>query len=153
MKKPYFRPVPDAPAPLTRTCEREIRFEEVDPLGIVWHGRYPSYIDDGRLHLGKKYGLGYMDFKRHRVAAPIKQLHIDYHKPLYFGETVKVVTWLHYNEAARLNFEFELRNSVDEVTTTGYSVQMFIDETQELLIAPPDFYADILLRWKNGELA
>lgn len=153
MKKAYFRPVPDAPPSLTRTYEREIRFEEVDPLGIVWHGRYPSYIDDGRLHLGKKYGLSYMDFKANKVAAPIKQLHIDYHKPLYFGETVKVVTTLHYNEAARLNFEFELRNSVDEVTTTGYSVQMFIDEDQELMLAPPDFYADILHRWRNGELA
>jgi len=153
MKKAYFRPVAGAPAPLKRVFEREIRFEEVDPLGIVWHGRYPSYVDDGRLHLGKKYGLSYMDFKANRIAAPIKQLHIDYVKPLYFGETVKVVTWLHYNEAARLNFEFELRNSVDEVTTTGYSVQMFIDEDQELMITPPDFYADILRRWADGELA
>jgi len=93
-----------------------------------------------------------MDFKANKVAAPIKQLHIDYIKPLYFGETVKVVTWLHYNEAARLNFEFELRNSVDEVTTTGYSVQMFIEENGELMITPPDFYADILTRWKAGEL-
>ena len=35
MKKKYFKTGPDAPEPLRMDILRTIRFEEVDPLGIV----------------------------------------------------------------------------------------------------------------------
>lgn len=151
-RKPYFKPVDGSPAPLRCICERPIRFEEVDPLGIVWHGRYPSYFEDGRVDLGHRYNIGYMDMKQHNVAAPIKQMHMDYIKPLSFGDTAHIETLLHYNEAARLNYEFIIRNSAGDITTTGYTVQLFVDFNQELLMSPPDFYADLLQRWKDGTL-
>lgn len=151
-RKHYFKQMDNAPAPLRSEVIRTVRFEEVDPLGIVWHGRYPSYFEDGRVDLGHRYGIGYMDMKQHGVAAPIKQMHMDYIKPLSFGDTAHVETQLHYNEAARLNYEFRIRNSAGEITTTGYTVQLFVDADQELLMAPPDFYAELLERWKEGKL-
>ena len=33
----------------------KIRFNETDPLGIVWHGHYITYLEDGRESFGKKY--------------------------------------------------------------------------------------------------
>ena len=151
-RKPYFKLVEGAPAPLRATCERRIRFEEVDPLGIVWHGRYPGYFEDGREALGNHYNIGYMDMSRNNVAAPIKQIHVDYIKPLSFGDTAHIETLLHYNEAARLNYEFIIRNGNEEITTTGYTVQLFVDAQQELMMGPPDFYAELLECWKAGSL-
>lgn len=151
-RKPYFKPVGDAPSPLRTVCERIVRFEEVDPLGIVWHGRYPSYFEDGRVHLGHQYGIGYLNMKAHEVAAPIKQMHMDYVKPLRFGDTAHIETLLHYNEAARLNYEFIIRDNAGDITTTGYTVQLFIGTNGELMMFPPDFYAEFLNRWKAGEL-
>ncbi len=151
-KKQYFKPVEGAPAPLRAVIERPIRFEEVDPLGIVWHGRYPSYFEDSRVNLGHRYGIGYLDFKANNVAAPIKQMHMDYLMPLAFGDTARIEAILHYNEAARLNYEFIIRNGAGDITTTGYTVQLFVDFDQELMLAPPEFYTDFLAKWKNGDL-
>ncbi len=151
-RKAYFKPVKGAPAPLRAVCERPIRFEEVDPLGIVWHGRYPSYFEDGRVNLGNQYGIGYLDMKKYNVVAPIKQMHMDYIKPLAFGDTAHIEALLHWNEAARLNYEFIIRNNDGEITTTGYTVQLFVDGDQELLMCPPDFYMDVLESWKAGKL-
>ncbi|BCS88446.1 acyl-CoA thioesterase [Pseudodesulfovibrio sediminis] len=151
-KKPYFKSPENAPAPLRSITQRPVRFEEVDPLAIVWHGRYPSYFEDGRIHLGDQHGLGYLDFKRHEVAAPIKQMYFDYILPLSYGDTAHIETFLHYTEAARLNYEFIIRNSAGDITTTGYTVQLFMTFDHELLITPPDFYQKILERWKNGKL-
>ena len=83
---------------------RTIRFEEVDPLGIVWHGRYPSYFEDARVALGDRYGIGYADFHRERVAAPIKQMQTNYILPLRFGERCTITALLHWTEAARINY-------------------------------------------------
>ena len=33
---------------LVTTTQTKIRFSEIDPLGIVWHGHYVKYMEDGR---------------------------------------------------------------------------------------------------------
>jgi len=152
MKKAYFKPVPGAPAPLRTEIPRAIRFEEVDPLGIVWHGRYPSYFEDARVALGDIFGIGYLDFHRAGIVSPIKQMHVDYALPLRFGETCTVAAILHWSDAARINFEFEIRNADGCVTTTGYTVQLFLDLEGNMLMYPPDFYVQFLRRWKDGLL-
>ncbi|MCK4502014.1 MAG: acyl-CoA thioesterase [Desulfuromonadales bacterium] len=152
MKKAYFRPQENAPEPLRCQVDRVVRFEEVDALSIVWHGRYPSYFEDGRVALGDNYGLGYMDFYRHGVIAPIKQMHIDYRLPLRFGEPFTIEAILHWSDAARINHEFILRNQAGEVTTSGYSVQLLMDTEQNVLLLPPPFYAEFRERWQAGTL-
>lgn len=85
MRKEYFKISPDDPQPLTAEVTRTVRFQEVDMMGIVWHGHYASYFEDARLAVGKKYGVSYHDFYRERVAAPIRKLHTDYFRPLFLG--------------------------------------------------------------------
>lgn len=153
MKKPYFPSLPDQPSPLRVVTERVVRFEEVDPLGIVWHGRYPSYFEDGRVALGENYGIGYMDFYSHQVLAPIRKMHVDYHRPLTFGQRFFIEGILHWSEAARLNYEFVLRDDEGNVTTTGYTVQMMMDIEYKVLLSLPDFYQGFLARWREGRLA
>ncbi|PLX97557.1 MAG: acyl-CoA thioesterase [Desulfuromonas sp.] len=151
-KKSWFPAVEDAPSPLTLTVKRQVRFEEVDAVGIVWHGRYPSYFEDARVALGACYGLGYMDFYAQGVVAPIKKLHIDYVQPLRFEEWFTIEGVWHWTEAARLNYEFILRNEQQQVVTRGYSVQMLLDTDHNLMVVPPPFYQDFLRRWKEGTL-
>ena len=45
---------------LFATKEVEIRFSEVDSMGVVWHGHYAMYFEDAREEFGKKYDLGYL---------------------------------------------------------------------------------------------
>ena len=53
-QKVYFKRNPQDPAPLVVGIDRRVRFEEVDALGMVWHGRYPSYFEDGRIAFGDR---------------------------------------------------------------------------------------------------
>ena len=41
-----------------------IRFVETDPLGIVWHGNYIQYFEDGRESFGRHHGISYLDQKQ-----------------------------------------------------------------------------------------
>lgn len=152
MRKPYFPRRPAGPEPLRTEVTRVVRFEEVDPLSIVWHGRYPSYFEDGRVLLGERYGIGYMDFYDNGILAPIKKMHIDYHLPLHFREEFTIEAILHWSEAARLDHEFVIRDSRRRVATTGCTVQMMMDPEKNLLLVPPDFYQDFQERWRAGDL-
>lgn len=152
MSRAYFPPQEGAPAPLRVTVERQVRFEEVDPLNIVWHGRYPSYFEDARGAFGDRYGLGYLDCYREGIVAPIKKMHVEYFRPLRFPEHFTIEGILHWTPAARLNFEFVIRNLAGEVTTTGYSVQMMLDTEHNVMLIPPPFIRDFMERWKEGKL-
>ncbi len=152
MRKPCFPVLPDRPAPLRVTVHRCVRFEEVDPLGIVWHGRYPGYAEDARVALYERYGIGYMDLYRHGVIAPIKQMHLDYCRPLHFQDSFTIEGLLHWSDAVRLNFEFIIRDAEGRVATRGYTVQLLLDSQENLLLVPPLFYAGFRERWLSGSL-
>ena len=59
-----------------------VRFNETDPLGIVWHGYYLHYFEDGREAFGRKFGISYLDIKKHGFAAPIIKTNTDHKLPL-----------------------------------------------------------------------
>jgi acyl-CoA thioester hydrolase len=162
MRKPYFPIVKDAPAPLCLTVKRQVRFEEVDSMGIVWHGCYPSYFEDGRVALGRRYGISYSDFIREHIPVPVRQMQIDYHRPLRFDEEFEIKTILHWSDAARINFEYEVYTIAptrsgaagqDQLVCTGCTAQLMLDRDLNVLLAPPPFFAAFLARWKQGELA
>jgi len=106
MYKPPFQSAPDEPPPLRHRIKRVVRFEEVDSMRIVWHGRYPAYFEEGRVAHGHKYGISYSDFIRRKCPVPIRQLRVDYLEPLCFEDEIEIETILHWSDAARMNFEY-----------------------------------------------
>jgi len=153
MRKPYFPGRQGDPPPLRTIVERQVRFEEVDPMGIVWHGRYPGYFEDARVALGSRYGIGYEDFIRHGVPAPIRRLQIDYLTPLQFRDEFSIEALLHWSDAARLDFEFVIRRADGGLAATGCSVQLLLEPTGALLLLPPPFVLALRERWLAGALA
>jgi acyl-CoA thioester hydrolase len=150
MRKSYFPSQAGSPGPLRVRVERKVRFEEVDPLGIVWHGRYAGYFEDARCAAGEKFGIGYLDFYANGVVAPIRIMHADFFCPLRFNEPFIVEGFLHWTEAARINMEFLIWNGENRLSTRGYTVQVFLDQEQQLLLLPPPFYQAFREKWRAG---
>lgn len=140
------------PPPISLTVTRIARFHEIDPLNVVWHGHYASYFEDARVAFGDKFGIGYTTMYACGVVTPVKQMHIEYDAPLRFGEECAVTATLFWNAAARLDFEYAIRNAAGTVTTKGYTVQLFTTLAGEMLFAKPDFYEDFCSRWRQNLL-
>ena len=85
--------------PLVALKEFEVRFSEVDSMGIVWHGSYAKYFEDGREEFGKKFGLGYMFIFRNGFYAPLVDLNFQFKKPLPY-ETKAVIETKYINTPA-----------------------------------------------------
>ncbi|HTN05839.1 acyl-CoA thioesterase [Agriterribacter sp.] len=129
---------------LSGKIEINVRFNEADPLGIVWHGHYIRYFEDGREAFGNEHGIGYLDFYRQDLIIPIVSIQCDFKRSLKYGEKVIVETIYVPCEAAKLKFEYRLFNSSSgQLVATGSSVQVFLNkETSVLqLINPPFFEA------------
>lgn len=156
-KYPYFKPIltcadgTPAPEPLIFKTKRTIRFEEVDSMRVVWHGRYPSYLEDVRVAFGDHFGIGYSTLIQEQTPAPVRQMFLEYLAPLRFGQTCTISIQLHWSDAARMNYTYTIHDDEGVLTTTGFTVQMFISSTGQFLLDQPDFYAEFCNKWKNGE--
>ena len=148
--KHYFAYNPNDPSPLIAETGRRVRFEEVDTLGMVWHGRYPSYFEDGRRAFGDQYGLTYPVFSEHNVKAPIVQMHFDFKAPLRFDETMKIEITLHWCDAVRLNYSYRIINHRGKVAATGYTVQLLTDLNDTVLLIAPEWLYEFRKNWRNG---
>jgi len=135
--------------PLHVLIERTVRFEEVDSLNFMWHGRYASWLEDGREAFGKLHQLSYLDFFWHGVAVPIKLFHLNFHHPLRYAQTYSIHASLLWNETAVLDFEYVLKDSDGIVTTTGYTTQLMLSLDGELLLEPPSFYKEFCAQWRQ----
>jgi acyl-CoA thioester hydrolase len=134
---------------MTHETEVTVRFNEADPLGIVWHGHYLRYFEDGREAFGNQYGLSYLDFYRNGLAVPVVSVQCDYKKPLRYGDKVIVETTWQPTPAAKLLFTYRvLESSSRALVATGSTVQVFVDvKTFELRLTVPEFFESWLNKW------
>ena len=142
----------NVPQPLRAKALRAVRFHEVDPMGVVWHGHYVDYFEDGRCELGKKFGLTYEDFYREGFKAPVVNLDIEYKQPLFLGETFQIETNLIWTESVRFDYHYIIRRESDgQIIAEGRTVQLVLDKDNNLLMVWPEYFAAIRKRWKSGD--
>jgi len=130
----------------------QVRFSEVDSMGVVWHGNYIKYFEDGREEFGDKFGINYLDFRNRGILIPVVKIVCDYKRPLIYGDVAVVETRFVNCEAAKIQYEYTLaHHKTHEIIATGSSTQVFLNLNRELLLDFPPFF----LEWKkrNGLLA
>lgn len=135
---------------LVSRTEVKVRFNEVDSLGIAWHGHYVRYFEDGREAFGAEYGLGYLDVYRAGLVTPIVQLSCHYKRPLAYGDSILIETTFVDNPAARIHFSYNIyRLGGHELVAEGETTQVFLElESRVLLLNIPPFLED----WKQRVL-
>lgn len=142
----------DEKPPLSAECFRRVQFDEVDALGIVWHGRYVSYLEQGRNEWGRKYNFTYYDMYRNGFAMPIIKLHIDHFLPLRYDELIRIKTNCHWTEAAKMNFSYEIYTESGQLSARGYTVQIYTDLECKPLLLRPDFAEKFVQKWDEWSL-
>ncbi|MDF2436157.1 MAG: 4-hydroxybenzoyl-CoA thioesterase [Bacteroidota bacterium] len=131
---------------LTNRTEVPVRFSEVDALGIVWHGHYLKFFEDGREAFGKQYKLGYLDIYKEKFATPLVNINVDYKKTVKYGDSVIIETTYNNSAAAKIMFSYKIYRASDkELVAKGESTQVFITLDHELFITIPPFFEE----WKK----
>ncbi|HQE12753.1 MAG TPA: thioesterase family protein [Flavipsychrobacter sp.] len=138
---------------LTHQIEVEVKFSEADPLGIVWHGHFIRYFEDGREAFGKEHNLKYLDLYRNNIVVPIVKINCDYKRILRYGHKIRVETTYIDSLAAKLLFQYAIYDvATNEKVASGNSVQVFMQrDNLELLLTLPQFMIDWKKKWLPNE--
>jgi acyl-CoA thioester hydrolase len=80
----------DPPAAWRAEVELQIQFYDLDPMEVVWHGRYVQYLEVARCALFEQIAYNYAQMKASGYAWPIIDLHVRYVAPAVFLQRIKV---------------------------------------------------------------
>ncbi len=127
------------------TSEIRVRFTETDPLGIVWHGNYIQYFEDGREAFGREHGISYLDQKSYGFTSPIVKSGCEHKLPLRYGDVASIKTTFIPSAAAKMIFRYKIYDPNGSLVCTGETIQVFLDEKGDLSLTNPPFFKE----WKQ----
>jgi len=131
---------------LISRSEIKIRFSDTDALGIVWHGNFIKYFEDGREAFGAEHGLNYLQMYNDGYATPIIKSHCEHKMPLKYSETVVIETEFVATQAAKIHFRYKIfGNSGKSLSATGETIQVFLNKKGELHLNNPPYFEN----WKK----
>ena len=106
---------------LVSKSEIEVRYAETDQMGIVYHANYLVWMEVGRTKLIEDLGFSYAGLEAEGILSPVIDLEIAYKKPLRYGETATVNTWVDEYNGMRIVYGYEILTPSGEVAIKAKS--------------------------------
>ncbi|MGO2358684.1 MAG: acyl-CoA thioesterase [Mesonia sp.] len=130
---------------LVNEYQVRVRFNDCDPLQVVWHGNYITYFEDGREAFNRSYGIPYMKMFDEGFATPVVKSYCEHKLFLKYEDVATVRTTFYNTPAAKIHFKYEVFNQHKELVCTGETVQVFTNKEGQLSLSIPDFFR----KWKE----
>ncbi|WP_282171412.1 acyl-CoA thioesterase [Cytobacillus firmus] len=106
---------------LISTKEIEVRYAETDQMGVVYHANYLVWMELGRTQIIKDLGFSYAEMEKDGIISPVLDILASYKKPLRYGQTATIKTWIEEYDGFRVSYGYEIFNDEGELAVTGFS--------------------------------
>jgi len=123
----------------------QVRFNEVDAYGVVWHGHYIGWFEAGRNELTERFHLGPLQLKGKNLLAPVVDLTCQFKLPATFGDALVIQTTMERTEVAKLIFHYRvLHKKNGKILATGSTTHVLTDLDGTLLYRVPSEILEII---------
>lgn len=124
--------------------EIRVRYGETDQMGVVYHGNYALYLEQGRIEWMRKLGISYKCMEQEGVALPVVSLQTKFKKSALYDDLIKVKTILKKTPTASIEFDYEIRNEKGDLLVVANTVLVFLDMKTNRPMRPPHYILDAL---------
>ena len=109
-----------------------VRYAETDQMGVVYHGNYAQYFEMGRVEWLRNLGISYRWMEENGIMLPVVSLTMNYKKPARYDDELTVKTIFKSQTSVKIEFDYEIYNTNQELLTTGNSDFMSTKTKTEL---------------------
>ncbi|MDJ0975406.1 MAG: thioesterase family protein [Planctomycetota bacterium] len=121
-----------------------VRYGEVDRMGVVYHGHYLVYFEQGRTELLRSLGVTYRAVEDAGTLLVVVDTGARYYLPARYDDLLTVSTRLVDFGRIRMRFEYEVSRDGDRLAT-GHTVLASTDSEGR----PKRLPADLLERMNS----
>lgn len=128
------------PTPATHECDFRVRMAECDAYGHVNHAHYLRYIQEAALEASAAVGYSVDRYREMGRTWLIRETDITYLRPLAYGDTVIVRTWVEDFRRVRSRRVYEMRlQATSEPVATAATEWVYLDAaTLRPVSIPPE---------------
>ncbi|WP_050614905.1 acyl-CoA thioesterase [Bacillus testis] len=101
--------------------EVQVRYAETDQMGVVYHANYIIWLELGRTQIVEDLGFRYADMEKDGIVSPVMDVQISYKKPMTYGETATVHTWIEKYNGVKTVYGYEIYNEQNDLVVTATS--------------------------------
>ncbi len=125
--------------------ELRVPFNDVDPMGVVWHGNYFRYLEQGRCELLRQIGYDYNQMAASGYFWPVIDTRLKFVAPLRFDQRFVVQSRIsEYENRLRIDYLLLDADSGTRICK-GYTIQVAVAQPsgEMQLVSPPILLAKL----------
>ncbi|ARI77405.1 acyl-CoA thioesterase [Halobacillus mangrovi] len=109
----------------------QVRYQETDMMGVVYHANYLVWFEIGRTAFIESLGFKYAEIEKEGVVSPVIDAQISFKNPVRYGEDTKVKTWVKHYDGLRVTYGYEVVHENGETAVSG--------ETKHVIVKKDNF--------------
>lgn len=114
-----------------------VRYAETDPMGIVHHKNYITYLEEGRSEYARQRGFPYSQFEATGYFLLVSEVHIRHIKPARYEQSITINTWISEMKSRGMSFEYTVIDTQSgEVLATAQTKHICITKTGQIAKIP-----------------
>ena len=118
-----------------------------DHAGVMWHGTYFNWLEEGRINALAKAGINYMELTKYGFELPLVNASIKYILPIYLGDKILIENIFNISKSPKINIHSKLINENKKVTTVADMNIVLVDKYNFSIIRKrPDFISKAFLK-------
>ena len=127
--------------------EKLVLPQHSDHAGVMWHGTYFDWLEEGRINALSKAGINYVDLTKNGFELPLIDTSIKYISPLFLGDTITIETIFKISKSPKINIHSKFINKNKTVLTIAEVNLVLINKKSFSIIRKrPDFISKAFLK-------
>ena len=120
-----------------------------DHAGIMWHGTYFNWLEEGRINALSKAGINYFDLTKKGFELPLINTSIKYILPLRLGDNITVESYFDIFKSPKIKIYSKFINNDKKVMTMAEVNLVLVDKNNFSIIRKrPEFISKAFLKLK-----
>ena len=121
------------------STKTRVRYSETDQMGVVYHGNYAQFFEMGRTEWLRSLGVTYKDMEMNGIILPVVSINLIFIKSALYDDILTIHTFLKKEPMVKIEFNYEIKNQLDELICTGSSVLAFMNSKNMKPTRCPDY--------------
>ncbi len=127
--------------------EKLVLPQHSDHAGVMWHGKYFDWLEEGRINALSKAGINYVDLTKNGFELPLIDTSIKYISPIFLGDAITIETIFNISKSPKIKINSKFMSKSNKVLTIAEVNLVLINKNSFSIIRKrPDFISEAFLK-------
>lgn len=119
--------------------EVRVYYHDTDSYGVVWHGSYVKWLEEGRVELCELLGLDLAKLEKDGITFPVVDMHIRYKQSALMNDRLIIETTIAELKPISIKFSHTIKNKeTQKINLIAETTIVAVDKTGKLMKRIPE---------------